>query len=360
MVVYLLYVASPLLVYFLFGLSRNKTNKNRAIFLNTYLFVCGIIMALMIGLRHPLNGSGDTYRYCQNWIQMRGVDYNNLVPTLNKIDFEKGYLIMVWLLTRIFYHPQWLLVLTGIFFAVTICFFVKNSCESSPLALMTFNALGLFAFMVQGLRQSIAMCLCLWALDCLKRKKWVKTILLILLASTFHASALVFFIVFPLSKLKINLKSFVMVLVGATVAVVLLPYLFELVNLWVNDDYGVGQGAESGGVVAILIYVVIIVFGLLFGNKSEKFFPLYIYLTLVAVICMIMRNTVSTIVERIAHYFAFGQMAVLAHSTKRFSDRTTKVLMCIIIAFLLFGVAIYKTSYSILIPYEFFWNNPVC
>lgn len=359
MVIYLLYVASPILIYFLFGLFRNQTNKNQGININAYLFVCGIIMALMIGLRHPLNGSGDTYRYCQNWILMRGVNYENLRTTLNNIDLEKGYLLLVWLLTRIFYHPQWLLVLTGVFFSVTVCYFVKFSCDGSPLALMTFNALGLFAFMVQGLRQSIAMCLCLWALECLKRRKWVKTILLIVLASTFHASAFVFFIVCPLSKLKINFKSFVIVSVGAIVAVSFLPNLFELVNSWINDDYGVGKGAESGGIVAILIYIVIIVFGLLFGDKNEEHFPLYIYMTIIAMACAIMRNNVSTIVERIAYYFAFGQMAVLAHSTKRLTDIATKVLICMVIAFLLFGVALYKTSYSVLIPYEFFWHEPV-
>ena len=359
MIVYLLYVASPLVVYFLFKLVKYQTNINQVINKRAYLLICGIIMALMIGLRHPLNGSVDTYRYCQNWIVMRDVNYSNLSSVLEKIDIEKGYLITIWFLTRIFYHPQWLLVLSGIFFSFTICFFVKNSCDSSPLALMTFNALGSFAFMVQGLRQSLAMCLCLWALEYLKRKKWVKSILLILLASSFHASALVFFIVFPLSKLKINFKSLVLVLVGSIVVVLLLPNLFEMVNLWINDDYDIGQGAESGGIIAICIYFTIIIFGLLFGNKSEKFFPLYIYLTIVAVSCMFMRNTVSTIVERIAQYFAFGQMAVLAHSTKSFTDATTKVLICMIIAFLLFGVAIYKTSYSILIPYEFFWHNPI-
>jgi hypothetical protein len=346
MVIYLLYVASPILIYFLFGLFRNQTNKNQGININAYLFVCGIIMALMIGLRHPHNGSGDTYRYCQNWILMRGVDYDNLASTLDNIDFEKGYLVFVWLLTRIFYHPQWLLVLTGVFFSVTVCYFVKFSCDGSPLALMAFNSLGLFAFMVQGLRQSIAMCLCLWALECLKRGKCVKTILLIILASTFHASALVFFIVFPLSKLKINFKSFVIVLVGATVAAFLLPNLFELVNSWINDDYGMGQGAESGGVVAILIYFVIIVFGLLVGDKNEKYFPLYIYMAIVAIACMIMRNSVSTIVERIAQYFAFGQMAVLAlRSVKKSSDYekvTSKEFKRFILNETFIGKIIYK------------------
>ena len=359
MVIYLLYVASPLLVYFLFGLARSSYNKNRVINGNAYLIVCGIIIALMIGLRHPLNGSVDTYRYFQNWILMRGVNYDNLVSALNTIDLEKGYLILVWLLTRIFYHPQWLLVLTGIFFSITICCFVKYSCNSSPLALMAFNALGSFAFMVQGLRQSIAMCLCLWALECLKRNSWLKFIILILLASTFHASALVYFVVFILSKLKIDLKSIVVFSLAVITAIIMLPWLFELVNSWINDDYALGNGAESGGVVAILIYFVIIVFGLLFGNKNEKYFPLYIYMTMVAMVCMIMRNSVSTIAERIAQYFAFGQMAVLAHSIKRFSDTTTKIFMGMIIAFLLFGVAIYKVSYSVLIPYEFFWQNPI-
>lgn len=359
MAIYLLYVVSPLLVYFLFRLFNGRTNKTQTINITAYLWICGLIMVLMIGLRHPLNGSGDTYRYCENWIQMRNVDYTNLAATMDKMSFEKGYLITVWLLTRVFYHPQWLLVLSGIFFSITICYFVKHSCNGSPLALMAFNVLGSFAFMVQGLRQSIAMCICLWALECLKRKKWGKFIILVLLASTFHASAFVFLITLPLIKLKINFKSLAFVLVAAIIVVLLLPNLFELVNLWIDDDYSINQGAESGGVVAIFIYATIVIFGLLFGDKTEKFFPLYIYLTAVAATCMIMRNTVSTIVERVAQYFAFGQMAVLAYGVKGITNKTAKFLICTAICVLIFIVAIYKTSYSTLFPYEFFWTNPV-
>ena len=359
MAVYLLYVASPLLVYFFLRLFSNSTNKHKPINVKTYLLICGFIMALMIGLRHPQNGSVDTYRYCQNWVLMRNIDFANLLPTLQNINLEKGYLITVWLLTRIFYHPQWLLILTGIFFSVTICRFVKNSCNGSPLALLTFNALGSFGFIVQGMRQGIAMCLCLWAVECLKKKRWWKFILLVLLATTFHASALLFLVVLPLVKLKTNFKSFVIVAVAAIVAVLLLPNLFELVNMWINDDYALNQGADSGGVVAICIYLVIIFFGLLFGDKTEKFFSFYIYLTLIAATCMIMRNTVSTIVERVAQYFAFGQMAVIAHSTKKFADANTKLFAYTAICFLMLGVAVYKASYSILIPYNFFWSNPV-
>jgi hypothetical protein len=224
---------------------------------------------------------------------------------------------------------------------------------------MAFNVLGSFAFMVQGLRQSIAMCLCLWALECLKRKHWIKSILLILLASTFHASALVFFIILPLIRLKLNAKGLVIFLIALVLVVFLLPNLFELVNLWIDDDYSLNQGSESGGVVAILIYFTIIAFGFLFGDKNEKFFPLYIYLAVIATTCMIMRNTVSTIVERVAQYFAFGQMAILGNSTKKISNPATRSIICMTICSLMFAVAVYKTSYSVLFPYEFFWNNPV-
>ena len=44
----------------------------------------------------------------------------------------------------------------------------------------------------------------------------------------------------------------------------LLPYAFNILNVAMNEDYDMSSASESGGVVAILIYAVIILFGLSF------------------------------------------------------------------------------------------------
>ena len=354
MAIYLLFMVAPIIVYFIMGLFSNKSINENAKLKSRYLIVCGIIMTLMIGLRHPRVGSGDTMFYYTNWEMMSEISISRLFA-LN-LDLEMGYQLFVWLFSQVFHNGQWLLLLSGAFFAISVCFFMKRNCKNVVLALLVFNCLGLFNFMVQGLRQAIAMCICLWAIEQCKKKKLFPFLLLVVLACTFHASAAVFAIVYIISKLKLETKSILIFSICTFICVQLLPYLFEIVNVLINDTYEIGTGAETGGVVAILIYGVIIAFGLIFVDRRDVNYPLFIYMAVLGAAFMIMRNTVSEIIVRIAHYFAFSQMVVLPNSIGSIADKRVQVFINIVVAILCLGIAFYKASYSILIPYTFFWQ----
>lgn len=87
----------------------------------------------------------------------------------------------------------------------------------------------------------------------------------------------------------------------------LLPYAFNILNVAMNENYDLNSASESGGIVAILIYAVIILFGLLFKDMSDEHYALFVYSSIVAAVAMLLRNSVNGIAERISHYFAFGQ-----------------------------------------------------
>lgn len=354
MTTYLLYVASPVLVAILQSLvtakSINESNNSR----KTYLIICGIIMALMIGLRNPRVGSGDTQFYVHTYEQFSKISLPQLIRL--HIDMEFGYVFTAWLLSHIFPNGQWLLGLSGVFFAVSVCCFANKNCKNLPLALLAFNCLGLFNFMVQGLRQAIAMCICLWALEQLKKRKTVQFFLVVALAVAFHGSAVVFAVVYLISKLRLTFRGVMTFFVLAVLSVSMLPVLFRLFNQIMNDSYEIGATEVTGGVVAILIYVVIIIFGMMFIDTENPHNAIFIYMTILGAVCMIMRNTVSGIVERIADYFAFGQMVILANSTYTIRNPDVKVLVNYLAGALMLGVALYKASYSVLIPYTFFWQ----
>lgn len=356
LIVYLLYVASPILVNLIMGgmfSLRNNEQKIRRVLLIT----CGIIMTLMIGLRSPYIGSGDTYRYMRNWNYAQNISFGNLGAFLDEIDFEKGYLISVWILSHIFKHPQWLLFLSGAFFSYSVCSFIDKNCKNVVLPLVIFNCLGLFNFMVQGLRQGLAMCICLFAIEFVKKRKFIPFIFLIALACTFHASAVVFVVVYFLYKFKIKASYLSFFAVAVLIVFNSLPFLFELMNSAIEDDYQIGQGAESGGVVAILIYAAIIIFGMVFQEKDNPHYPMFVYMTIIGLVAMVMRNSVSTIAERISHYYSFAQMVLVSNSIGTIKDRDTNLIVNIVVAILCLAVAVHKTSYSNLIPYLFFWQS---
>ena len=357
MALYLAYVVSPAIVYLLMIIVYRKPIFHDKRLKKAFLIVCGIIMFLMIGLRSPDIGSGDTKFYYENWKQMSDVNAKNIKLAIESLDMEWGYVLSVWVFSHIFPAPQMLLVISAAFFAWTVCRFVGKNSKNPLLSLIVFNSLGTFNFMIQGLRQAIAMCICVWAIDQCEKKHFVKFALMIVLACFFHASAIVFAIVWILSKLKMNSKDLLFFGGCAVMAVIFLPVIFEIIDAIIKDTYAIGTPAKSGGFVAVLIYIVIIAFSFLVGRNSVSDYSTYIYMTFVVLTMFVMRNTVSGVAERVGYYFAFGSMIVLPNSIDSVVDERQKALYNFFAVILCFGVAVYKASYSVIIPYYLFWVN---
>lgn len=313
-------------------------------------------MMLMIGLRSQYVGSSDASFYYGNWEYMATVPLRSLVTTIKNTDLEIGYQFCVWLLSRPFHSGQWLFVLSGMFYAVTIGVFVYRNCRNAVLALVVFNCLGAFNFMVQGTRQAIAMCICLYAWELCKKRKFWKFMLMILLACSFHASAAVALIIYFLPLFKLNIKTAVAFTAVASIGIISLPVWVNLLNLLLNDNYEMIRTETTGGVVAILIYIVIIVCGVIYQDKDDKYYAMFVYISVIGALLMILRKFTIPIAERINYYFIFGQMVVLSNSIVATKNSTTRIVLNSVAALLCLGVAVYKTSYSVLIPYLFFWQ----
>ena len=359
MTIYLLYMASPGILYLLlesfssYSIADCKRSKRK------YMYLVGIVMMLMIGLRHPENGSGDTMFYYNFWESMSKASLKMLFVSLVEVDLERGFQITTWILSHIFKNGQWALILSGAFISFSVCRFVSKNCKNVVLALTVFNCLGLFNFMVQGMRQAIAMCICLLAIEHCKQKtikNFLKFALLIAVASFFHASAIVFSLMYVVSFAKLDVKGFAAFAAGAGISILYLPALFEIINNAINDDYALGTGSDSGGVFAILIYLVIILCGLALADKKNQNYALFFYMACIGCICMVLRRSTSEIAERVNYYFAFSQMVIMSNSIKHISEKQIGYVLNLLAFTLCIGVAIYKASYSILIPYLFFWQ----
>ena len=107
---------------------------------------------------------------------------------------------------------------------------------------------------------------------------------------------------------------------------------------------------------AVLISFVIIIFGVVFGDKKGHHYPLYVYMSIVGLVCMLLRQSTSGIMERVSNYFSFAEMVLVASSVSSIRSKRTQILVCMAVFVLCFTVALHKTSYSSLIPYKMFWQ----
>ena len=358
MISYYTIVAMPLVVAFFMKLtpfgSINSNDQSRRI----YIGICAVTMFLVFGLAYHGLGSGDGKWYYSNWKYLSGVQIKKMWKVIDGIDIEKGYLIFAWITSHIFPNPQILHICYGLLLASAFSIFMYENCEDLVLGYMMFYCLGMWSFLIQGIRQGMAMAICLFAVSFCKQRRIVPFILLVLLAMTFHASAIVFFVVIFLPRIELNLKGYIAAVAGIIILTGAVNYLVSFFNIIINDSYKITAELGGGGAVTLLCYFAILVLFLLLLPRDEKLDPdnrLFFYMTLFGFVTFLMRYNILAISERVSFYFMFGQFILLPKVIRRI-EPTQAIIAKMIIYLLCFGLMAYKSRTSEIYPFLFCWD----
>ena len=352
---YLFFATVPVMVSLVVSFSYKKSVKVNDKAKKTFLVLCGLFMFGIIALRHKEVGSTDSQNYFNNWELLSGFSFQNLKAFIPESKFESGYLVFVWIFSHIFPEGQFVFVLSAILFTIAVCRYIYINSEDPELSFVMFICLGLYSFMAQGLRQSMAMSMCLFALEFCKKRKPIPFILLVLLATTFHTSAIVFLVVYLLYGFTINIKTSVIASGVASVLFLFSSQVAAIGNLISQREYE-GE-VESGGFVAVAIYFIILITAVVFSGKrrKEKDYSFFVFLTFIGAIFYLMRYTEVRIAERISFYFMFGQIIVLPNVISRFDKHTSFIVKYTVIA-LSFALFTYRLIGDGLVSYRFFWQ----
>lgn len=363
---YLLCVFSPLIVsvlqhalirkpvYTMIGHQDPQEKRN-------YLIAACLVLFLFSALRAPTVGSNDGQFYFRNWAMASRTPISRL-STLFAVDLEKGYLLTVWLLSHIFHNGQWLFVFQSAFMMFAVGRFLDQNCDSPLLGLMAFTSLGLFNFMIQAVRQAIAISICLLAISLIRKRKLIPFLLSVALASAFHGSAVAFFPVYFFYGRRFRFLDLLGFTVIAALGLRFLPLLFELMNFAISDNYAANQGSgfESGS-ITILINLSILLVCVIFRKKPEDGadsveYDFYLYMMIAFFIVFMLRYLVSGIAVRVSYFYMFSQTVLIPEFLKRMERNSQFITACAIVA-LMCLLILHKASYSTLSPFPFFWQT---
>ena len=352
---YLFFAAIPVVSSIIVSMHYKKSIKYNDKSKNTFLILCGVAMFLMIALRHKEVGSIDSQNYYSNWESLSSFSLNELKLFMKVTNFEAGYCTFVWIFSHIFPNGQVVFVITGILFAISVCRFIYKNSPDPELSFVMFICLGLYTFMAQGLRQSIAMSICLFGIELCKKRKFLPFVLLVLFATTFHSSAIVFLALYFIYGFTLNIRTGIGSFAIAGLLLAFSGPLAKLGNMIFEREY---EGEiESGGYVAVTIYVIILIVALVFADKKrkDKDYSFFFFMTLLGAVFYLMRYTEVQIAERISWYFMFGQIITLPSVITRFDKSVSFVIKSIIIV-LCIALFAYRLSGDGLVAYRFFWQ----
>jgi len=118
--------------------------------------------------------------------------------------FEIGYVLICYLLERVFDSERVLLLVMSVLIMVPFCRSYEKETEDPMIALMAFLALGMYMHAVIFWRQLAAMAILTCSLRYLRERKLLPYLLIVLLAMTFHKVSVVFIPLYFVYNIPIN------------------------------------------------------------------------------------------------------------------------------------------------------------
>ena len=322
---------SPIVVRAFMGdVTENKTKKN------IYLTICGLCIVFVMGLRSRFSGTTDTKIYCDIFDRMR-MHYPNLIDYLEETRLENGLLfsevsfyIYVWILAKIFSEAQWLLIISAVIMVICTLRFISKHSEDMTLSIVMFLCLGLFTFNMSGLRQCLAMSICLIAYDFMREKKFLPFALTILFAMTFHKSAIIFGLSYLIVYVKPKWNHITIFLLALALFIAFADDISFLYDSLTGEDYSGGGSFDSGGYITVAIYLIIIIVSLLFNKKWNVDILLPIFLTVIGVSLFVIRYSSVQIYERISYYFYYFTILILPYIISKFESKSRVVINAVV------------------------------
>lgn len=274
---------------------------------------------------------------------------------LNKIVlvFTDNFQVFVAIVAMISVIPLWVLY--------------RKDSEGEALTIVLFLALAPFSMYFSGLRQVIAMAFAVPALYFTKKKKIVPFLICVALAFTFHFSALILAVLYPLYRAKITKNWLYAVVPAMALVFIFRRYIFGFLLRFLEDTrYESYTVSETGAYGMLILFILIAAVTVLFTydnaeNLSADDIGYRNILLLIAVLqCF---APLSTIAMRMNYYFLiFLPIAVprlLRKSGPRFMQ-ISKISYAVLFVFFLarFIILMYTgTNQLQIFPYIPFWEN---
>ena len=343
-----------------FTIRRNSSNyvkrNKRALTVFFFLF------AILLMLRHESVGN-DTKNYIHYFEQ-----YSNMAwSEVGKGGLEPGFGYFNKIVSLISKDPQFFLATASLVTSIMIYPTYKRLCVDSSLTIALFCTMSTFVMMFSGIRQMLAIGMGFVAYEFTRRKKLIPFIIFALLATTFHTSAFMLILMYPIYHAKITKKWLYAVVPLLTVIFLFNRPIFLFLTS-ILDQYTKFEGSVTltGAYTMIILFVIFAVFAFLIPDETfldEETIGLRNFLLLSVALQMF--APLNFIAMRMNYFYIIFIPLLLP---KIISYRSLKwergavfgrhVMVLFFLVYFFINAYFSRTSLNVF-PYHFFWENVI-
>ncbi len=280
-------------------------------------------LVLTSGLRSNI---GDTYVY-------KNI-YNNNDFTWDYIFSQKDYgfgMLQMILKNYISDDPQIMLFTTALFTNLLIVIVFYHYSRMLEISLYVYITGGLFLVSMNGIRQVLAAAVSFLAIRYVINGNFIKYSLVILLASTFHQSALILVPIYFLVRFKAWSKMTVTVIIVAVMAVLGFDQFSNLLFTALEDtQYSDYEHFDEGGsnIIRSIVAGIPIFVAYIGREKLKHIFPNSDYIINMAILGFVFMiiSTQSWIFARVSIYFELYLLILISWIVPLFSKKEGKII----------------------------------
>lgn len=314
-----------------------------------------VYLVLIMGLRNSSVGT-DTAGYVRDLFRYSYISLDNLFSN----GHAYGFYLFNKLMSYVCFENYTIYLMTiSIFVGISIyCFLAQNSDDYCMSQIMLLS-LGFTFFFMTGIKQTIAMSILMYAYTAQKKRRYLKFVLLVLLAASFHPTALVFLLILPAKIVKLR-KAIAVV----APALIVFAYVFQkqifafLKSLLTDDLYGAYGSVyvSSVNLTGLMIQLVIFGVSLFFLWKHLKDDEEASNLLSFYVIGMMFQAMTGVMGEffRISMYFSMLGVILLPKAISKLEKRYrffASFAICLVFAVYF---VFFSSKGSGVLPYKFF------
>ena len=316
--------------------------KRKSVWIPTFM------LSLFAGVRSYDVGT-DTINYTYQYNENVG-----FAPYVFDDNVEKGYQIFDATILSFTHNYFWLLFLSAFFIVYSYLRLIKTYSIDYLSSVIIFITLGLYTFIFNGLRQAFALAIMTYSIKYLLEKRLLPYLIICLLASTFHISALIMIPFYFLINLKLKtLYKVLSIFIGSLIlSSQAISYMAQN-----NERYeSYTEGGKFGGLYTLGFYLILAVF-IFFTNRAskidnetfQKLSELY-YMGVALLIPVALLGTNPSGPQRIISYFSWSLIIILPFVIKKFHSMFISflfILLCMIYYYLT------VSAFGDLTPYKF-------
>lgn len=315
--------------------------------LSISLFLIFVVMAL----KAPLYG--DYSRYADHFIT---ASYRT-IKEMAAYKGEIGFHALTKAVTYLTDNPSVYLAITAALICILLGKFINRYAPTKIYAVYFYYTMGLFAFSLAGLRQVLAMSICLLAFEAIRKKKLFPFITIVGVAFLFHKTAIIFLPAYFIAHLQWKWKNLLIVMLSIGVFSVVYRNLYIYIASWIGYEKYPMISSGNGEIFTVIL-LAIGVLGIIYKEqllRVDKDNLMFLNLHFALILLWFFRFVIG-LVERPSFYYFYATIILLdkIFSLELEEDSQNRTLRFLLIsAMMLFGLLfLYRLKRDMnLIPY---------